>query len=522
VTIAVLDTGIAYEDYGEFGRSPELSEAFFVTPHDTTNGSDHANDQAGHGTHVTGTLVQDWDAVGVAGLVPKTSIMPVRVCTLTGCSSDAMADGVYWAVSHGADVINISLSGPSPSSIEREAFQYAEANGVVVVAAAGNGGGDLVGDNRLEYPARFATVVSVGAVNRLMARAGYSSYGDHEGADGLHVMAPGGNTHQDLDGDGFDDGVLQSTYAHTCGSPDQDFKVFGLCSYYGTSMATPHVSGIAAMVLSLQPDLTPAEVRQVLGCATLDLGEEGYDDEHGAGLVQADKAVHDTDHNGIVDCLDPPPTLAVTASDEKVRPGETLRLSIDGQVPAPGISGYEAMITFEPAVAKPVSCTPREGAHCEVQEDRVYLSDEPDSPLWGTFRLAYIEFEAVGQLDALTSVHLDFAAISAREPDIGLQIVLDDGSIRVADPVATVVGDLDCDNQVLPADVIAALRFGDGEAPFCHGLGDVDCSGAVTARDGLAIVAFLGGLAQPQSLDCPPIGISVEAPEPTPSATAGP
>jgi hypothetical protein len=157
-----------------------------------------------------------------------------------------------------------------------------------------------------------------------------------------------------------------------------------------------------------------------------------------------------------------------------------------------------------------------------LQEDRVYLSDEPESPLWGTFRLAYIEFEAVGQLNGLTSVHLDFAAISAREPDIGLLIVLDDGSIRVADPVATVVGDLDCDNLVKAADAIAALRLQQGVTPFCQGLGDVDCSGAVTARDGLAIVAFLGGLAQPQSLDCPPIGISVEAPEPAPSATAGP
>ncbi|MCH7483912.1 MAG: S8 family serine peptidase, partial [Chloroflexi bacterium] len=174
VTIAVLDTGIAYEDYKEFGRSPELSQANFVSPYDATDDTTHANDEDGHGTHITGTLAQDWDAYGVAGLVPQAAIMPVRVCRPHGCPADSIAAGVYWAVDHGADVINLSLGGSIVTTIEREAFEYAEAAGVVVVAAAGNGGGDLIGDPNLDFPARIETVISVGALDRFMERAGYS------------------------------------------------------------------------------------------------------------------------------------------------------------------------------------------------------------------------------------------------------------------------------------------------------------------------------------------------------------
>ena len=514
VTIAVLDTGVAYEDYQQFGRSPGLSQTQFVSPYDATDGTTHANDEDGHGTHVTGTLAQDWDAYGVAGLVPQAAIMPVRVCRPYGCSADSIAAGVYWAVDHGADVINLSLGGPIMTTIEREALAYAEAAGVVVVAAAGNGGGDLIGDPTLDFPARLETVISVGALDRFMERAVYSSYGAHEGEDGLHVMAPGGI--KDVTGNG--DGIIQNTYAFACGSGPADYKQFALCSYYGTSMATPHVSGIAAMLLSVHPNLSAEQVRQVLRCAALDLGDPGYDAEYGAGMSFAPAAITDSDEDGIVDCFDARPALTASIGKADVRPAETVSVPLDVAAWWPGVTSYEIQVSFVPEVVEAIGCTPREDAVCVIEDGLVTVSGSPSTPLSGNFRPAYIDFKAADSLGTFTSLHLVVTALSARVPDIGLRLFTEDGSIRVSDPGPTLAGDLNCDAKVGPDDVIEVLRATGGSfEPFCVAQGDVNCSGDVNALDALAIIAHIAEIAQPSLADCPEIGSSlvpeVEEPE---------
>jgi serine protease len=516
LTIAVLDTGVAFENFAEFGRSPQLAQTEFVFPYDATTGTSHPSDSDGHGTHVTGTLAQDWDAVGVAGLVPLASIMPVRSCSETTCNASDIADGVHWAVDHGADIINISLGGPTPTQVERDAFSYAEKRGVVVVASAGNGGPDLVGDPQLHYPARYETVISVGAVNRLGVRANYSNFGEHEGTGGVHVMAPGGNRNQDLDGDGYDDGILQNTYAFTCTEDPVDYKAFTECGYYGTSMAAPHVAGTAAILLSEHSSLSPAQVRKVISCSTVDLGPVGEDLENGFGLIQAADTISDWDGNGIVDCLDGPPNFHVGVDDIEVLPDSAFRLSIDASIPYPGLLGYQVVLSFEPAVADVLACEPREQATCERIGDSLYLSSEPEEPIWGNFRIAYVDMQALAKLNAFTSLHLQVDGLSARKPDIGLTIERDHGSVRISDPVSSVFGDLDCDNKVLPNDVITALWRGELAGSPCTPLGDVDCSGETNALDGIAILAYLGGVARPQSIGCPPIGLSAGEPPPEP------
>jgi serine protease len=308
VTVAVVDTGVAYEDFDVYARAPDLAEATFVAPWDFVNDDSHANDDQGHGTHVAGTAAQSTNNdIGVAGVSPGAAIMPVKVLDSDGFgSSQSVADGVFWAVDSGADIINLSLGGGGVSLLESQAYQYAEDNGVVVIAAAGNGGFDGFGDPFLDYPAAIPTVISVGAVDSEQDLTYYSNFGFGDDGSSIDIVAPGGDTSADLDNDGFPDGVVQNTFAHaSCGSFDPlDFTNFGYCSWQGTSMATPHVSGVAALVLSIYPDLTPSQVRQVLTCSAKDIGPVGNDLIYGAGLVQAFNAIRDVDNDGTVDCLD--------------------------------------------------------------------------------------------------------------------------------------------------------------------------------------------------------------------------
>lgn len=323
VTVAVLDTGIAYEDFSTYGRAPDLADATFVSARDFVNADDHANDDNGHGTHVAGTIAQNTNnGIGVTGVAFGATIMPVKVMDAEGIGTSAdVANGVLWAVNNGADIINLSLGGPDISRAERQAFQVAAAFGVVVVAAAGNGDEQGVGESSLLYPAALPSVISVGAVGFDETRAAYSNYGSGEEGTILDLVAPGGEF-TDLNEDTFVDGVLQNTYLHYCGAPSDpiDFTNFVYCFSIGTSMATAHVSGVAALLLSAHPSLTPNQVREALTCSAKDLGPAGDDMEYGSGLVQAFDALLDSDGDGVVDCLDttstPTPTPAATASGD--------------------------------------------------------------------------------------------------------------------------------------------------------------------------------------------------------------
>ncbi|MCH7484852.1 MAG: S8 family serine peptidase [Chloroflexi bacterium] len=324
-TVAVLDTGVAYANLvstvtGElvFAQAPDLAGVSFVAPYDAYWNDLIPQDDDGHGTHVTGTIAQRTNnSMGVAGVAHDSAIMPVKVCGALGCPSSAIANGITWAVNNGADVINMSLGGPSVSQVERDAVAYAESNDVVVVAAAGNGGEDGVGDAAIEYPGALPTVISVGAVRFDQTRSSYSNYGSAEGGTShLHLVGPGGDMSVDQNGDTYGDGVLQNTYLHMCSSEPVDFTIHAYCFLQGTSMASPHVAGVAGLLRSEYPSITAAQIREVLRCSSLDLGASGYDSEYGAGLVQAFEALNDTDNNGVPDCLDTPtPTPSPSPSD---------------------------------------------------------------------------------------------------------------------------------------------------------------------------------------------------------------
>ncbi len=277
VIVAIVDTGIAYENFGGFTQAPDLVGATFVSPFNFVNNTTHANDDNGHGTHVAGTVRQSTNnALGVAGLAFGAQLMPVKVLNSAGSGSlTAIANGINWAASHGAKVISMSLGGSVGSTTLSNAVVNAWNAGCVLCAATGN-----TGRSGVSYPARYTNCIAVGATRFDGARAGYSTFGT-----GIDVVAPGGDVGVDQNGDGFGDGILQQTFA--TGSP----TVFAYYFFQGTSMATPHVAAIAAMVIANRPAYTNAQVRSAIETSCRDLGSSGYDTRFGNGLVNAAAAL---------------------------------------------------------------------------------------------------------------------------------------------------------------------------------------------------------------------------------------
>ncbi len=270
VTVAVIDTGIAYEDHGEFKVVPDLKGTKFAKGYDFVNDDEHANDDHGHGTHVAGTIAQRTNnGEGVAGVAFKATLMPVKVLDQNGMGTAAdIAEAIRWAADHGAKVLNLSLGGGGRSEVMASAVAYARSKGAVVVCAAGNAGRGVV-----EFPAAYPGAVAVSAVGPSGDLAFYSSFGKD-----LDIAAPGGDKRQ-----GDAGGVLQNTIAR--GDPSRSTYEF----YQGTSMATPHVAGVAALLFAAGAK-SPDEVEKALFAGAKKKGN-GWNERYGHGVLDAKGAL---------------------------------------------------------------------------------------------------------------------------------------------------------------------------------------------------------------------------------------
>jgi serine protease len=242
VTVAVLDTGIAYRDYGSrFRRSPDFAPGQFVPGYDFVDGDRLPLDQNGHGTHVAGTIAEKTNNnVGLVGLAYKAKLMPVRVLDRNGSGeADDIANGIRFAVAHDADVINMSFNfgcGKQVPGIDEE-LRRAYRAGVVVVASIGN----LGSESCVSPPANGPHAIGVGGTTEGGCLGGYSLLP----GDGVDVLAPGGG----FPVVGCPSESSRSIYQVTLrGGNPRRFGEPG--SYVGTSMAAAHVSGVAAMVLA--------------------------------------------------------------------------------------------------------------------------------------------------------------------------------------------------------------------------------------------------------------------------------
>jgi serine protease len=326
VVVAVLDTGLAYTniafDYTqstpqaiEIGEdetvvfpalgtvhltaaaAPDLvGTGRIVSPFDFIWGDSTPVDMDGHGTHVAGTIGQlTNNAVGVAGMAFNVKLMPIKV--LDGFwddyflspfvgTDDTVALGIRYAADNGAKVLNMSIGreGP-PAPVVRDAIAYAVSKGAFIAIAGGN---DFLDGNPVPQFAEFATqfegVVSVGAVGRDRQRAVYSGTGSW-----LELMAPGG----DVARNGVPGMILQQTYDFdftdtflngAAGFHAPRFDVFEYIYYEGTSMATAHVSGLAALLYQ-QGITKPAAIEAAMKRSATDLGATGRDDQFGSGLI---------------------------------------------------------------------------------------------------------------------------------------------------------------------------------------------------------------------------------------------
>jgi serine protease len=287
VTVAVVDTGVAYADSYPYRRSPDLRAARFVPGFDFVGGDRYPFDLNGHGTHVASTIVEDTDnALSVTGLAYGVQLMPVRVLNRYGAgSASTVARGIRFAADHGADVINVSLSFDWSTTARQipqvtEALDHAYETGALVVASAGNSSRAA-----LPYPARWGNVLSVGATTEHACKATFSNFGPD-----LDLVAPGGGIDSALAGDPNCRGGWRGRPIYQMTFRPPNVRSFVLRGFAGTSMATPHVSATAALVIAsgvLGPEPSPATITERLEQTARDLGAPGKDARYGWGLVNA-------------------------------------------------------------------------------------------------------------------------------------------------------------------------------------------------------------------------------------------
>ena len=289
VVVAVIDTG--WKDHPDLVGRREGGYDFIASSTaaadgngrdpDPTDEGDQANEDGTssfHGTLVSGIIAASANnGIGVAGATWQTKIMPLRAVGIGGGRVSDLVEAVYYAArlsnasftlpSRRADIINLSVGGPGYSTSFQNAINAARAEGVLVVASAGNGGTDDV-----SYPAGYDGVISVGATTTSGNRANYSNFGPT-----LDLLAPAGSGSSGILSTKFDDSVSPAKPIYATAN--------------GTSVATPHVTGAAALIFAVRPDLTPAQVEGVLFDSAVDLNTTGRDDLTGHGRLDARAAL---------------------------------------------------------------------------------------------------------------------------------------------------------------------------------------------------------------------------------------
>ena len=289
VKVAVLDTGVAYSNRVPFKRSPDFTSGQFVAGWDFVDGDPYANDLNGHGTHVAGTIAEATNnKLAVAGLAYGAKIMPIRVLDGNGeGNANDIATGVRFAVRKGAKLINLSLefdSGVRAADIPQllSAINYARSRGVLVIGASGN-----EGNQSISYPANAPGVMSVGATTENGCVADFSN-----GGYGLDIVAPGGGAASTATGEsrcrsgsGRTRNIAQTTFS------GKSVSAFGIPNdYEGTSMATPHVTAAAALVIAtgvIGSNPSAGRLESRLMSTARDFGSSGIDRFYGAGLLDA-------------------------------------------------------------------------------------------------------------------------------------------------------------------------------------------------------------------------------------------
>lgn len=247
VTVAVIDQGVDM-------KHPEL-KGKLLPSYNAVNPMNQGTPDF-HGTHVSGIIAGNKNnGIGGFGVNPNVNILPIDVFDRGyGAYDYAIADGILHAVEKGAKVINMSLGGPMKSPVIEEAIKKALEKNITIVAAAGNDGADIA-----SYPAAYEGVISVGSINSEKKLSDFSSYGPS-----VDVVAPG-------------DEVYSTLYDYE--------KKSSFVKMSGTSMASPMVAGVASLLLSKHPNLTPMQVEYILEHTTEDLGDKGFDVKYGNGLV---------------------------------------------------------------------------------------------------------------------------------------------------------------------------------------------------------------------------------------------
>jgi thermitase len=256
VIVAVVDTGADLQH-------PDLRDQL-LPGYNVISGNDKPQDDVGHGTHVTGVIAALVNNnLGVAGMTWFNKVLPVKVLDQTGAGSTySVAQGIIWATDHGAKVINLSLGNYADSGFLHDAIKYAYDKDVALIAASGNDNTERPG-----YPAAYDEVFAVAASDSENNKAPFSNYGDY-----IDVTAPGVS--------------IASTY------PNNQYAALS-----GTSMASPHVTALAALIRSANPRLKNTEVYQIMRDTAQDLGTKGRDKYFGFGLIDVVKAVQMAEQN---------------------------------------------------------------------------------------------------------------------------------------------------------------------------------------------------------------------------------